>query len=121
MYIKQVIVLRKDLNMPPGKACGQAAHASEKSVFNGWLEDKDFDDKHKIWYEHGFTKIIVEVNSEEELYQIEEKCKKLNLVNSGVIIDSGRTVFNKETATAIAIGPEEDTKINKVTGNLKLY
>lgn len=128
--VKQVIILRKDLNMRKGKMVAQGAHASMAVLLNegttketGAFEtsfifpmDKDM----KEWVLGSFAKICVSVNSEEELLDIRKQAEKANLPCS-LIQDAGFTEFNGvPTYTAVAIGPAQATEIDKITGKLKL-
>jgi peptidyl-tRNA hydrolase len=73
------------------------------------------------WIRSSFKKVTLQVNSEEELLEIERKAKEAGL-EVHVITDSGLTEFNGvPTKTCLAIGPDEEDKINAVTGHLKLY
>lgn|SRR5574343_42707 len=123
--VKQVIVIRKDLNMRKGKMIAQGAHASMKVILDMATE---FTDKIVInlnpmlteWLCGTFTKIVVAVDSEEELLDIAEKAKQSGIYYS-LITDVGRTEFHgNPTHTAVAIGPDDEEKINKITGHLKL-
>ena len=49
MEPKQVIVMRKDLNMRKGKMIAQGAHASMK-VFFDWGEWHDYEDRERNKY-----------------------------------------------------------------------
>ena len=72
------------------------------------------------WLKGSFTKVVVSVNSLEELEEIEYKAMKLGILTAK-ILDAGRTEFHGvRTITALAVGPEWVSKIDKVTGNLKL-
>jgi PTH2 family peptidyl-tRNA hydrolase len=123
--MKQVIVMRKDLNMRKGKMCSQAAHASLKAVIEN-LEDPQV----KEWLDGLFTKICVSVDSKEELLEIYDFASTLiyytkddekRVVPCAIIEDSGLTEFNGvPTYTCCAIGPAEDTVIDQITGKLKL-
>lgn len=122
--MKQVIVVRKDLDMPIGKACAQVAHASEKACYIGFTDPKkayDFQIDHRQWRDTGSTKICLAVKSLEELIKIQNKADELGIINSGLIIDEGRTIFNEPTATCIALGPACNDDIDKVTKRLRLY
>ena len=125
--MKQVIVIRKDLNMRKGKMVAQGAHASMAVFFNR-ISMKSKEDEVRIkvnpkeweWIDGLFAKICVSVDSKEELLAIYEKAKKLDLPRA-LITDSGRTEFHGiSTETAVAIGPAEDSLIDTITGNLKL-
>ena len=112
---KQVIVLRKDLNMRKGKMVAQGAHASMAATLEN-LEHPDV----KAWLNGRFAKIVVSVDSEEELFAIHEKAKNAGLVCS-LIRDSGFTEFNGvPTYTAVAVGPSLAEKVDEITGQLKL-
>ncbi len=129
--IKQVIVVRKDLNMRTGKSIAQSCHGSMAVILNMMkvssngmkvtrsLELKK-DDPVQQWLESGFAKICVYVNSEEELLDIYQQAqdKKLPCV---LITDSGKTEFKGvPTITVVAIGPAPAEDIDPITGSLKL-
>ena len=124
---KQVIVARKDLNMGKGKLSSQCCHAS-LAVFTQDLSVDDFGNWYLplnryeavSWLQNSFVKICVYVNSEEELIEVYNKAKALDLLCS-LIKDSGKTEFKVPTYTAVAIGPAEVSKIDLITGSLPLY
>lgn len=112
--MKQVIVLRKDLNMRKGKMIVQGAHAA----LGAYLVNP----KHPYcveWLKGPFTKICVSVDSEKELFEIYKLAKETNLPHI-LIKDAGKTEFKEPTYTAIAIGPGPEKEIDKITGKLKL-
>jgi PTH2 family peptidyl-tRNA hydrolase len=72
------------------------------------------------WLSGLFTKIVVSVDSEVELLKIYTMAKVSGLLCS-LIQDAGNTEFHGvPTYTCCAIGPDEEEKIDKITGNLKL-
>ena len=125
MDIKQVIILRKDLNMRKGKMVAQGCHASMKVITDCIVFP--LDGPHEFyptpqmeeWLEGSFTKICVSVDSEVELLEIYQKAKLANLPCS-LILDAGKTEFKEPTYTAVAIGPDYNWKIDELTGHLKL-
>lgn len=125
MKTKQVIVVRKDLNMPVGKVCAQSAHASMKAVIQDIPDNFDnFSDETKEaiteWLEKEFTKVVVGIDSEDQMLDLYNKAKYLN-IPCALITDNGKTIFNGVlTNTCIAIGPDVSSKIDKLTGDLKL-
>lgn len=128
METKQVIVIRKDLNMRKGKMVAQGAHASMKVFFdrlsgfivNGECKITGITDAMANWMEGSFTKVCVYVTSEAELLAIYEKSKSAGIV-SALIQDAGRTEFGGvPTYTAVAIGPDELVKVDAITGKLPL-
>lgn len=134
MNVKQVIVMRKDLNMRKGKMVAQGAHASMK-VFFDKMYNPDFDSiggfdvgirtmkltaEELEWVNGKFTKICVSVNSEQELVDIYEDAKRAGL-NVALIEDSGLTEFHGiTTKTCLALGPNNSEEIDKITSKLPL-
>ena len=120
--IKQVIVMRKDLKMRRGKEIAQGAHASGSfmSRLLQWSNPR-MTEEQKEWLRGKFTKICVQVNSKDELFEIHNKATLAGL-ESYLITDSGATEFNGvSTPTCCAIGPHEAERIDAITGHLKLY
>jgi len=125
METKQVIILRKDLNMRKGKMVAQGAHASVKVItdriklqLHGIHEFYPTAQIEK-WLKGSFTKICVGVDSKDELLEIYQKAKEAGILCS-LILDAGKTEFNEPTYTAVALGPDYTSKIDKLTGHLKL-
>lgn len=124
--IKQVICVRTDLKMSIGKTAAQVAHVSMKVFFD--LGDFKCDDVLEIhlipemeeWIDGLFTKIVLKINSEEELYDLEDLAYIRNIPYA-VVVDHGLTEFNGvHTPTCIAIGPDKSSKIDKLTKHLEL-
>jgi len=130
MGMKQVIVLRKDLNMRKGKMVAQGAHASMAAILRiGYSYDGFKDPVYIIplkspefaeWLEGSFKKVCVGCQDEAELLALHEQAKQSGL-SFALIRDSGLTEFNGvPTFTALAVGPGEDGEVDKITGHLKL-
>jgi len=128
---KQVIVMRKDLNMRKGKLVAQGAHAAMAAVTNrGTVAEIDGDNYLMIpvtavldaWLISGiFAKVVVYVNSEAELDAVYEKAKAAGLT-AELIIDNGLTEFNGvKTKTCCAIGPTWPDQFKGITDHLPLY
>ncbi len=113
MSLKQAIIIRKDLKMGCGKAIAQGAHASLMAFIKN---DKD---KNEEWIREGMKKIVLKVNSLEELMDIYKKAEKKFSVS--LIKDAGYTQVEPGSITAIAIGPDEEEKIDLLIKNMKLY
>lgn len=132
---KQVIVVRKDLNMRKGKMIAQGAHASmgvllymmeteESTRFDGVTPVTTYtlraDGYVRDWLKRKFTKVAVSVNNEQELLEVYEKAKNEGLP-AVLITDSGLTEFGGvPTHTCCGIGPWRRDEIDKVTGHLTL-
>lgn len=130
METKQVIVVRKDLNMRKGKMIAQGAHASLAVILKyKWrlvLLPFFYGTPLFNWLRGPFVKIVVGVDSEYELLDIAKQVVKRNndrttKIPYALIKDAGRTEFKgKETYTALAIGPWWSKDLDKLTGHLKL-
>ena len=122
--VKQVLVVRKDLNMRKGKMIAQCGHASmrflTKNYSGGGNLVAPLDEPSQKWLEGSFAKIVLGVSSKEELVEIMKKAKE-NKVRCEGIIDSGKTEFGgSPTLTCCAIGPDRAEKIDEITKDLKL-
>lgn len=137
MSTKQVIVVRKDLNMRKGKIAAQVAHASmgvllgamRKTTIVGVGSTETIrtlplmdTDPMSEWLDGQFTKIVVSVNSEEELKDLALKCVQIGTaVRHCMITDSGKTEFNGvPTITCLAVGPDTAENVDRITAGLPL-
>ena len=113
--IKQVIVVRTDLDMGKGKIAAQVGHACvlgaehvRKSHPEWWSE----------WWS-GQEKVVVKVSGLKELQEVKRHVIDLNLPWSE-ISDAGHTQLAPGTTTCISIGPAPENLIDKITGDLTL-
>jgi len=111
--LKQAIILRSDIGMSVGKLCVQACHASI-----GSCENVDFNVL-KSWKTEGQKKIVLEVQSRDEIVKLYKKAKDMK-IPCFLVKDAGLTELKPGTITALGIGPDNEEKINKITGSLKL-
>ena len=128
---KQVIVVRKDLNMRKGKLAAQVAHASMAAVFpreravvmeEGGAHHVSWtlDEKQLEWFMELSTKVVVGVQSEQELLEIHQQALAAGLP-CALIQDRGFTEFNGvPTYTTVGIGPAPQSDIDAITGRLSL-
>lgn len=112
--MKQVILVRDDVDMSRGKAVAQGAHASVLAV-----QDADDVAVHNWLADSAGTKITLQVNSETELRDLIEQADEE--LPTGIISDLGRTEIESGTTTAGAIGPATEDEIDSITGHLSLY
>lgn len=136
--IKQVIVVRKDLNMRKGKIATQVAHAAmavflnksktkrilcpihgDIKEFTFTVTPEGYADK---WLCESFTKIVVGVETEEEFRELIQKIEDdPRDIPFAMITDNGVTEFHHEKHdTCFAIGPYDGAVLNEFTGELKL-
>lgn len=117
--LKQVIIVRKDLNMRKGKMIAQGAHASLTAAYaalNDYQKVIYFQD----WFHGDQRKIAVGAPDEETLHRIYAVALEAGLP-AALIQDHGLTEFGGvPTYTAVAIGPAEDEDVDPITGSLTL-
>jgi peptidyl-tRNA hydrolase, PTH2 family len=114
--VKQVVVVRKDLNMGTGKIAAQVGHAC---VLGAEHVRKSRPEWYKEWELSGQEKVVVKVTSLDELEKIKRHAISLDLPWSEVT-DAGHTQIAPGTVTCISIGPAPEDKVDKVTKDLKL-
>lgn len=131
MQIKQMLVVRGDLQMPIGKTASQCCHASTAIILNNlplfcynkflyWIGLNNSKSSVYHWVNGSFTKVVVYVNSQEELELVYQKALDKSLLAS-MIVDEGRTIFKGEaTKTVVGIGPAWATDLIGITDKLKL-
>jgi peptidyl-tRNA hydrolase, PTH2 family len=122
---KQVIVMRKDLNMRKGKMIAQGAHASLKVLLDrGGFADGAYaialTEPMTAWLGGRFTKVCVSVTSEDELLAVAERASAAG-IPCAIITDAGHTEFHGvPTRTCCAVGPAWADDVDAITGTLPL-
>ena len=111
MEYKQAILVRQDLNLPKGKLAVQVAHAS--------VEASHRSDKETIkqWRAEGMKKVVLKVKDLRELHKYNQLAKDNGLVTA-MITDAGLTTIPPGTTTCLAIGPDTEENIDRITGEL---
>ena len=110
---KQVILVRQDLRLSKGKLSAQVAHASVEATL------KSESAKVKAWQKKGMKKVILEVNSLEELFNYKKLAEDKKL-KTALIKDAAKTELKEPTITCLAIGPDDEEQIDKITKHLRL-
>ncbi|MFH0890230.1 MAG: peptidyl-tRNA hydrolase Pth2 [Candidatus Aenigmatarchaeota archaeon] len=111
--MKQTILVRTDIKMSVGKKIAQACHACVGAVMDANKKAVD------AWNSAGAKKIVLAVNDGKRLTELYKGAKKLGLP-CFLVADAGLTELEPGTITALAIGPADDKRIDKLTGNIKL-
>lgn len=149
--VKQVLVIRRDLQMRRGKEIAQGSHAAKwflleriKQAANGsWLtrcvdpirpkiqEILNLSEEQLTWIMNDMSAcVVLQAKDETELLEVHKLCREAGL--EGILIqDAGLTAAGEgmkgiPTYTALGIGPDSVAKIDKITGPegihpLKLY
>lgn len=122
---KQVIVIRKDLNMRKGKMVAQGSHASMRAALcRGQVVGNELriplDADLGPWLLGRFTKVCVHVPDEAALFDVFNRAKEAG-IPCALIQDSGLTEFNGiPTYTSVAVGPALKEAVDRITGELPL-
>ncbi len=114
--IKQVIIVRADLDMGTGKTVAQGAHASLMSYFEAEKADKTIA---KQWLDTGEKKIVLKVRDLSDLEKL-FKAFKYKKVPCALVTDAGLTALPPGTVTALGVGPWTSAEIDQFTSTLKL-
>ncbi|XP_069965422.1 peptidyl-tRNA hydrolase 2, mitochondrial [Bactrocera oleae] len=115
---KLVLVVRGDLKMSKGKTAAQCAHAAILCYQQSQKEQ----DKQKLvecWSTLGQPKIVLRVNTLEELTNLQNRAKNAGVI-SELVRDAGRTQLEAGTATVLGIGPDIEKNVDELVSNLKL-
>jgi PTH2 family peptidyl-tRNA hydrolase len=133
---KQMIVMATYLNMRKGKMVAQGSHASVQSFVEGgstlqaqeipqflteYAPEQKFlmiplDAETEHWMSGSYKKICQGAKTEADLLQLYADAKAAGL-RASLIVDSGLTEFGGvPTITCVGIGPNEDSRIDALTG-----
>ncbi|KAJ3652526.1 hypothetical protein Zmor_018482 [Zophobas morio] len=112
-----IMGVRNDLKMQKGKVAAQCGHAAMAAYAKALEQTPQTLER---WLRFGGTKIAVRIDSEDELLELDEKAREMNVLSS-IIRDAGQTQVAPGTRTVIALGPAPKTVLDKITGHLKLY
>ena len=110
--MKMVLVVREDLGMSRGKVAAQCAHAAlggarraDASVIERWAGA-------------GETMIVVAA-PHEGLSALRDAASNAGLPHC-LVADAGRTEVAPGTETVLAVGPGEVSRVDAITGRLRL-
>ncbi|MDR3283106.1 MAG: peptidyl-tRNA hydrolase Pth2 [Candidatus Methanoplasma sp.] len=114
---KLVILMRKDLKMGAGKCAAQACHAALGCALASM---KKRPDDFKKWMGCAQPKVVLRVDSEQELYDFKAVAEAQGLTCS-LVADAGRTQIAPGSVTCLGIGPDKVSVLDKITGELRMY
>ena len=113
---KQVVVVRNDLDMSPGKLAVQVAHGSVGAADRARREQGGW---FSAWLSEGQKKVVVKVDGLPELLEIRGKAQDEGLPNL-LVEDAGLTELPPGTITVLGIGPAPNDVMDRVTRGLHL-
>ena len=111
--MKMAILVRMDLDMGKGKIAAQVAHAAVEGAL------KSNKVKFYKWRITGQKKVILKVK---DINELEVYCSRARRekITTTTIRDAGLTQIVPGSITVAALGPDEDSKIDKIVSELKL-
>ncbi|MDO8628449.1 MAG: peptidyl-tRNA hydrolase Pth2 [Nanoarchaeota archaeon] len=113
MAFKQVVLVRSDLKLSPGKLAAQCGHGFVESFVRA-------DDKvKKKWLLEGAKKVVLKVPDERSLKMFFAEAQ-LQGLPCALINDAGHTELPPNTLTVVGLGPAEEERLDKLTGQLKM-
>ncbi|KAK5717607.1 hypothetical protein LTR17_015960 [Elasticomyces elasticus] len=115
---KLVLVVRKDLGMSPGKIGAQCGHAT-LACYKTLVRANPGHPVLRQWEDYGQAKVALRIDSEEDMLVLQAQAISLGLC-AQVIHDAGRTQIASGSATVLGIGPAPKSKVDEVTGHLRL-
>ena len=116
MSFKMCILVREDLKMSKGKVLAQVSHTIVDATVKAYTQTQLF----FKWRADGEKIVILKVPNEKTLMCIMDIAERKG-VNCGYTVDAGLTEVLPGTKTVGFVGPDRDEKIDKLTGQLKLY
>jgi len=102
--------------MGKGKIAAQSSHASLSSYKKVVRADPEVA---REWESEGQMKVVLKVQSEEELLEYYDKAKQAG-IPCELIRDAGHTQIDPGTLTCFGAGPWDERELDKVFSKLKL-
>ncbi len=116
MSFKMCVLVREDLKMSKGKVLAQVSHTIVDATVKAYTQSQLF----FKWRADGEKIVILKVPNEKTLLYIMNIAERKG-VNCGYTVDAGLTEVLPGTKTVGFVGPDFEVKVDKLTGQLKLY
>ena len=114
--VKMVLIVNNNLKMGKGKIAAQVGHAAVSSTLKSGKETPDLLES---WLASGQKKICVKGNDADHLLEL-EKLASTEGILSTKIHDAGHTQIPSGSLTVLALGPDIESLLSSITGDLKL-
>jgi PTH2 family peptidyl-tRNA hydrolase len=75
-------------------------------------------EKIEMWRKEGMKKVVLGVDNLDKLVELKKQADQEGLI-AYIVRDAGRTEIPAGTETALAIGPDDEKRIDMITGKLK--
>eukprot|EP00927_Polykrikos_kofoidii_P060659 TRINITY_DN55597_c0_g1_i1.p1 TRINITY_DN55597_c0_g1~~TRINITY_DN55597_c0_g1_i1.p1 ORF type:complete len:215 (-),score=40.23 TRINITY_DN55597_c0_g1_i1:287-931(-) len=111
---KLAVVLRKDLKMSAGKAAAQVGHAVLAAANDVSPE------RRRMWVNDGERIIVLQAGTDADIDDLRSAAQKAR-VRVNVVVDAGLTEVDVDSLTALAVGPDDASRVDLVTGSLALF
>lgn len=112
---KMALIVRNDLKLSKGKTASQSAHAAVLCYQTALKSNSKLASQ---WSLMGQPKIVLKVDSLEELENLFKRARAMNLI-AEMVRDAGRTQIEAGTKTAIGLLDYSD-RVDALTKDLKL-
>mmetsp|Transcript_63073 Transcript_63073/g.126421 ORF Transcript_63073/g.126421 Transcript_63073/m.126421 type:complete len:166 (-) Transcript_63073:173-670(-) len=112
--MKLAVVARLDLGMSPGKLAVQVGHGVHVAI------TKSTGEQVAAWDADGASIVVLEVQSFQDLKLLRALARKRG-VRAHSVRDEGLTEVQSGAWTVLAVGPDESSRVDEVTGKLRLY
>lgn len=126
-FLKQVILLRRDMKLRRAEAAALASKASMTFIIEGDESDRsgsvkvDLSGIEAEWMLGSATRIVLGVASEESMRKLLLKAEIQGVSTYEITGVSGDTLDEGIQLIAASLGPDDEDKLDLITGNLKLF
>ena len=114
--VKLVLIVNTELKMGKGKIAAQVGHAAVSSTLKCGKKEPELLDS---WLASGQKKICVKGLDANHLLALEKSAKSKGILSTK-IHDAGHTQIPSGSLTVLALGPDTDSSLSSITGDLKL-
>ncbi len=123
--MKQVIVVRKDLDLKKGKLAAYVAHVSMRFLLDNNEADRGdeftikLSPEEAVWIREGSTRVIYTVNSEDALRDLLFRAEIDGIESYPLQVQSPDEFSGDKTLVCAAFGPASSDELSRLVGKLK--